>query len=159
MENITPLSRRQWLALAASALPLTSWAAWPDRSMRLVVPYAAGRGADNAARVVAQRLGDRPALTPKHSASAWSTYRFTPLWRVGGGVNYRGEQNPDQNRNLTAQAFTTFDAMAEHAVTDNTTVKLNISNLTNKLYADALYRGFYTPGAPRRIELSLKSMF
>ena len=106
-----------------------------------------------------QQAGDRPALTPKHSASAWSTYRFTPLWRVGGGVNYRGEQNPDQNRNLTAQAFTTFDAMAEHAVTDNTTVKLNISNLTNKLYADALYRGFYTPGAPRRIELSLKSMF
>ena len=58
MENITPLSRRQWLALAASALPLTSWAAWPDRSMRLVVPYAAGGGADNAARVVAQRLGE-----------------------------------------------------------------------------------------------------
>ena len=26
-------------------------------------------------------------------------------------------------------------------------------------YADALYRGFYVPGAPRRVELTFKSMF
>lgn len=54
----TPLSRRHCLALSASVLPLTAWAAWPDRTLRLVVPYAAGGGADNAARVVAQRLGE-----------------------------------------------------------------------------------------------------
>lgn len=113
----------------------------------------------NIVRGASQQVGDRPALTPKHSASAWSTYRLSPTWRIGGGLNYRGEQTPDQNRNVTAPAFTTVDAMAELALTDSALVKLNISNLTNKLYADALYRGFYTPGAPRRIELSLKSLF
>ena len=107
----------------------------------------------------AQVKGDRPALTPKHSASLWSTYRLNSSWRVGSGLNYRGEQNPDGARTKVAEAFTTVDAMAEYALNDSNLLKLNVSNLTNKLYADALYRGFYAPGAPRRVELSWKSMF
>lgn len=58
MTPTAPLSRRQLLALSACALPSLAWAAWPERSLRLVVPYAAGGGADNAARIVAQRLGE-----------------------------------------------------------------------------------------------------
>ena len=107
----------------------------------------------------AQGKGDRSALTPKHSASLWTTYRISPLWRLGSGLNYRGEQNPDGARTKTAAAFTTVDAMAEYTLNDANVLKFNISNLTNKLYADSLYRGFYAPGAPRRIELSWKSMF
>ena len=107
----------------------------------------------------AQGKGDRSALTPKHSASLWTTYRITPLWRVGSGFNYRGEQNPDGARTKTAAAFTTVDAMAEYTMNDANVLKFNVSNLTNKLYADSLYRGFYAPGAPRRVELSWKSMF
>jgi catecholate siderophore receptor len=107
----------------------------------------------------AQGKGDRSALTPKHSASLWTTYRIAPLWRVGSGLNYRGEQNPDGARTKTAAAFTTVDAMAEYTLNDANVLKFNVSNLTNKLYADSLYRGFYAPGAPRRMELSWKSMF
>ena len=107
----------------------------------------------------AQVEGDRPALTPKHSASLWTTYRVAPLWRVGTGLNYRGAQNPDQQRAYTADAFTTADAMVEHTLSDNTVVKLNVTNLTNKLYADQLYRSFYVPGASRRLELSVKALF
>jgi catecholate siderophore receptor len=107
----------------------------------------------------AQGKGDRPALTPKHSASLWSTYRINTTWRVGGGLNYRGDQNPDGARNGYAQAFTTLDTMAEYTLNDANVIKFNVSNLTNKLYADSLYRGFYAPGAPRRVELSWKSMF
>jgi catecholate siderophore receptor len=106
-----------------------------------------------------QQKGDRSALTPKHSASLWTTYRITPLWRVGSGLNYRGQQNPEGARTKVAAAFTTVDAMAEYTVNDANVLKLNVSNLTNKLYADSLYRGFYVPGAPRRVELSWKSMF
>lgn len=58
MTHTNHLSRRQLLTLSTCALPSLSWAAWPDRSLRLVVPYAAGGGADNAARIVAQRLGE-----------------------------------------------------------------------------------------------------
>lgn len=107
----------------------------------------------------AQQEGDRPALTPKHSASLWTTYRLMPKLRVGAGLNYRGEQNPDGNRALVAPSFTTVDAMAEYNVTDATSLKLNVTNLTDKLYADSLYRGFYAPGAPRAVQLTLKTLF
>jgi catecholate siderophore receptor len=112
-----------------------------------------------AAGTGAQGKGDRSALTPKHSASLWTTLRINPLWRLGSGLNYHGEQNPDGARTKTAAAFTTVDAMAEYTLNDVNVLKFNISNLTNKLYADSLYRGFYAPGAPRRVELSWKSMF
>jgi catecholate siderophore receptor len=46
--------------------------------------------------------------------------------------------------------------MLEHTLNDTALVKLNVSNLSNKLYIDQLYRGFYIPGASRRMELSLK---
>jgi catecholate siderophore receptor len=107
----------------------------------------------------AQRLGDRPGLTPKHSASLWTTYRVAPMWRVGFGVNHRGKQNPEGNRNVTAPAFTTADAMVEYLMSESTTLKLNVNNLADKLYADTLYRGFYAPGAARTVQLTLKTAF
>ena len=107
----------------------------------------------------AQVKGDRPGLTPRHSASLWSTYIIAPQWRIGGGLNYRSEQNPDGQRIYTAKAFTTVDLMAERTMNDSTLVKLNITNLTNLLYVDQLYRGFYIPGVGRRAEISLKKMF
>ncbi|TSE20393.1 putative TonB-dependent receptor BfrD [Tepidimonas alkaliphilus] len=108
---------------------------------------------------VVERVGDRPGLTPKHSLSAWTTYRVAPQWRLGLGVNHRSEQSPVGNRTVVAPAFTTLDGMVEYTVDERTTVKLTVNNLTDKLYADGLYRGFYTPGAPRRVFLSLKTVF
>ena len=61
----------------------------------------------------AQREGDRPALTPKHSASLWTTYMVMPKLRIGGGLNYRGKQNPEGARHVTADSLVTFDAMAD----------------------------------------------
>ncbi|MFN3915020.1 MAG: TonB-dependent receptor [Aquabacterium sp.] len=107
----------------------------------------------------AQRKGDRPALTPKRSASFWTTYQLTPKWRVGGGVNYRSEQNPEGNRTVEADAFTTFDLMTEYSFNEAVSIKINGTNVTNRVYADGLYRGFYTPGAPRTITATMKVLF
>ncbi|GAB3189198.1 TonB-dependent receptor [Hydrogenophaga aquatica] len=107
----------------------------------------------------APRQGDRPGLTPKHSLSAWTTYRVAPQWRVGLGATYRSEQTPLTSRINTARAFTVWDSMVEYTVDEHTTVKLNVSNLTDKTYADSLYTGFYTPGAPRKVMLSVKTVF
>jgi len=113
----------------------------------------------NAAGTGAQVKGDRPGLTPKHSASLWSTWRATGKLRLGAGLTYRSEQNPEGARHVTAPAFTTVDAMAEYAFNDDLSVKLNASNLGDKQYADSLYRGFFTPGAPRSVQLSVKATF
>lgn len=107
----------------------------------------------------AQVQGDRPGLTPKHSGSIWSTYVVTPQVRVGAGLTYRGAQNPEGSRAMEASGFATADAMVEYSFNDKTSVKLNVTNLTNKLYADTLYRGFYGAGAGRAVQVTLKSRF
>ena len=107
----------------------------------------------------AQVKGDRPGLTPRNSGSVWTTYRVMPKLRFGLGANYRSSQNPEGSRAVKAKGFVTFDAMAEYSFTDTMSLKLNVSNLTDKKYADGLYRGFYTPGQPRRVMLTFKALF
>jgi tripartite-type tricarboxylate transporter receptor subunit TctC len=56
------LPRRQFLSVAVAALataPRLAWAqAYPDRPVRMIVPYAAGGPTDVITRLVAQRLSD-----------------------------------------------------------------------------------------------------
>jgi tripartite-type tricarboxylate transporter receptor subunit TctC len=58
-EKTLMLNRRHFLMVAVALLPSLAVAAWPDRPIRFVVPYAPGGGADSAARIVAQRLSEQ----------------------------------------------------------------------------------------------------
>lgn len=100
--------------------------------------------------------GDRPGLTPKHSGSLWNTYQLTPQWRLGLGVNHRGSQTPTGSKLIRGDDFTTFDVMGEYTINWRTSLRLNVTNVTNRLYADQLYTGFYVPGAARSAQLTLK---
>lgn len=103
--------------------------------------------------------GTRPSLTPEHSGTVWNTYQITSQWRVGLGVNFRGEQTPIRNPGWTVDSYVTADLMAEYRINDRFTVKGNVSNITNKLYADALYSGHYIPGAGRTVQMTLNAKF
>ena len=99
--------------------------------------------------------GNRPSLTPVHSGSFWTTYQFAPQWRAGAGLTARGGQQPIRNPGFHAKGFVIGDLMLEYqAVRDVLSYKLNVSNLGNKLYADALYPGHYIPGAGRLVQLT-----
>ena len=51
------INRRQALSLTA-LLPLAAHASWPQRPVRIVVPFAPGAGTDAMGRLLAQKLGE-----------------------------------------------------------------------------------------------------
>lgn len=110
-------------------------------------------GAPGSTPGVAEGAGTRSSLTPRHSGTVWTTYKIG-AWRVGGGLNARSSQTPNRNPGFAADGFVTADLMAEYTVNRDVSVKLNVTNVTNKLYADMLYTGHYIAGAPRQIQLS-----
>ena len=125
------------------------------------LPIARVDDAASTVNTVGNRVGDRPGLSPRHSGTIWTTYQVTPKWRVGGGLNFRTRQAA---ADVTAPAwqapgFVTADLMTEYAFTPDVTLKANVSNLTDKLYADSLYRGHYVPGAGRLVQVSLAVKF
>jgi catecholate siderophore receptor len=115
---------------------------------RIDEAYKTPGGNDN------ERTGARPSLTPLFSAALWNTYQINGQWRVGAGLNYRGAQTPNRNPGWEAPAFTTADVMAEYRYDEKLVFKGNVSNLTNKLYADQLYTSFYVPGAGRLVQVT-----
>ncbi len=98
--------------------------------------------------------GTRPSNTPYHSGSLWNTYQLDSQWRVGFGLNFRGRQTPIRNPGWEVPAWVTADVMVEYQASDKFTLKANISNITNALYADQLYTGHYIPGAGRLVQLT-----
>lgn len=125
------------------------------------MPIANVDKAASTATTVGNRVGDRPGLTPRHSGTVWNTYQLTPQWRVGAGVNFRSRQAP---ADVTAPAwqapgFVTADVLVEYIINTQFTLKANVSNITNKLYAESLYRGHYIPGAGRLAQLTLVAGF
>uniref|UniRef100_UPI00286AF33F TonB-dependent receptor n=1 Tax=Roseateles sp. TaxID=1971397 RepID=UPI00286AF33F len=103
----------------------------------------------------AELQGARPSLSPRHTGTLWSTYQLTTALRIGAGLNARSSQTPNRNPGWSAPAFVTGDLMAEYAVLPGRfTLKANLSNVTDKLYADSLYTGHYIPGAGRTLALT-----
>lgn len=69
------IDRRQMLAAAAglASFAMPAWAAWPERPVSIVVPYAPGGAADLVARAVGERMSEtlrQPVLVVNHSGAA-----------------------------------------------------------------------------------------
>lgn len=128
----------------------------PDAKVSKAAPCPATGACSQGA--AGERVGDRPALTPVHSGSAWTTVQLTSQWRVGGGVTFRGRQTPTRSE-FEVRSFVVADLMAEYAYSDALTFKANMSNVSNKLYADALYPGHYIPGAGRLTQVTASYKF
>ncbi len=58
-----------------------------------------------------------------------------------------------------APGYATFDVMAEYTFNPTFTLKANVSNVGDKLYANSLYRGHYIPGAGRLYQMALIAKF
>lgn len=109
-----------------------------------------------------QYRGLRARNTPRATFNLWTTYEFMPKWKVGGGVEMKGERygygsNSASLTNTlftvgpnTAPGYARWDAMLAYD-TQHWGVQLNVKNLFDKEYYDALYDngGFVVPGNGR----------
>lgn len=111
-------------------------------------------------------VGQRARNTPVYTLNLWTTYKLAGGWKLGGGVEAKGDRyayvpsgagavptlpgsaafHPN-----TAPAYARWDAMLAYEQ-KTWSVKLNIQNLFDKLYYDAVYDngGFTVPGTRRK---------
>lgn len=115
-------------------------------------------------------IGQRARNTPKYTFNLWSTYKLGGGWKIGGGVEAKGDRlgfNPSGAGAVptlpgstafhpnTAPAYARWDAMAAYEQ-KTWGVRLNVKNLFDKVYYDALYDngGFTVPGTRRQLILT-----
>ncbi len=105
--------------------------------------------------------GRVPANTPTNSASLWSTYAISPEWEIGGGVNYVGARYANNTDTVRVGSYARLDALVAYHQ-PKYDVRLNLLNLANRLYYDALIPsdgGRAVPGIGRTAMLSVDYHF
>ncbi|MCE3255580.1 MAG: TonB-dependent siderophore receptor [Rickettsiaceae bacterium] len=114
-------------------------------------------------------VGLAPANTPKVSGNIWTTYKLTPEFKIGGGVDFVGERTafstsgaPGTMPNVRKVAgYARYDAMAEWSKKQYS-VRLNVFNLLNKEYYDSIYQtsgAHAIPGIDRSAQVTVGYKF
>ena len=115
-------------------------------------------------------IGERPRNTPEYTFNLWSTYKLGDGWKVGGGVEVKGDRygyNPSGAGAIptlppdtgfhpnTAPSYYRWDAMVAYEQKD-WGARLNIKNLLDEVYYDAIYDNgpFTVPGSGRQFILT-----
>ncbi|MFA6739942.1 MAG: TonB-dependent siderophore receptor [Arcobacteraceae bacterium] len=105
-------------------------------------------------------------FSPEHTATLWTTYKFTPIFNVGVGARYVGTQTVTTSTTSTApitkiEEYTVYDVMASYKFNKNLTYQLNVYNLTDEEYVSNMNNAGrrYTPGASRSGLLTLAYKF
>jgi catecholate siderophore receptor len=107
-------------------------------------------------------VGLRPRNTPRYTGNLWTTYRLTEAWRVGGGIEAKGNRLAYGTGGTTqvgisqAPSYVRTDLMLAYEQ-PRYDVRLNVLNVFNKRYYEALYEngGFAVPGTERAFQLTV----
>jgi catecholate siderophore receptor len=105
--------------------------------------------------------GHVPANTPRNTLALWSTYAITPHWEIGGGPTYMSPRYASNTNYVQVPGYTRWDATAAYHA-KKYDVRLNLLDLTNKMYYDALIQsdgGRSVPGIGRTLLATLDYRF
>jgi catecholate siderophore receptor len=105
------------------------------------------------------QLGRELPNTPKHNFTLWTTYDVTPDWTVGGGVTYASDAWVNTTNTAYVPDYWKVDLMTSYRVTKNSTLQLNIYNLTDAKYFAQYYGGQAVPASGRWAMLSYRVHF
>ena len=100
--------------------------------------------------------GNRLALAPEVSGNLWTTVRLPHNIRLGGGLRYTDAAFISTANTIAIPAYTVADALVEAPVGERLTLRLNIYNLTDRVYIRNINNnaGRYNPGSPRAFLLT-----
>ena len=175
---LTKKRRTDGLELEAAGRITDEWEVFAGLALMdsRILEVAENRNAVTGVVTVADaRLkGQRSRNAPPYTANLWTTYALTGNWKVGGGIEAKGRRfvyqpsttnasslftNGEFNPN-TAPAYARVDTLIAYEQ-KSYTVRLNVQNLLNKVYYDALYDngGFAVPGTGRRALLTFEYKF
>lgn len=113
--------------------------------------------------------GKRFPNTPEHSFSAFTSYKVTPDFTVGGGANYMGKVYGGYSDTRTIQSgavvvtkelaryapsYWRFDGNASYKINDMFQLQVNVQNIFNKRYFDKAYASHYVNQAAGRTAIA-----
>ena len=99
----------------------------------------------NTATEVGNRLGN----VPKHSGSLWTLYTLPQGIEIGGGVRYVSSRYTNVSNTRKVGDYWLADATIGYNINAKTTLRVNVFNIFDERYADALSGGHFIPGAGR----------
>ncbi|MBI2381644.1 MAG: TonB-dependent siderophore receptor [Gammaproteobacteria bacterium] len=106
------------------------------------------------------KAGASLAQVPKHSASLWNRYDFSPAWGAGLGVIYRDEIYASTDNTVALPSFTRYDAALYYTASKTLKLQANVENLGDKTYyASANGNNNIAPGSPRALRVSATLRF
>ncbi|MBR0646481.1 Bug family tripartite tricarboxylate transporter substrate binding protein [Plastoroseomonas hellenica] len=111
-------SRRHLLALAGASLASPALAAWPERPIRVVVPYAAGGNVDTVARLMQPRLAERlgqPVVVENRTGAGGSIGAELVARARADGYSLLAGSNGPLTVNPVVQARLPYDPMRDFA--------------------------------------------
>ncbi len=111
----------------------------------------------------AANVGRRFANIPRHSANLLATVLVTGNFEIGGQVHYQSAVYGGTLASGTAHfpGYTRFDLVARWKPIDRVEARINVNNVTDKTYYDAIYRSgspfaYVAPGRSAVLTLSVK---
>lgn len=127
---------------------------------QLMGGYAYQTGEITSTQSATALAGNRLAQLPRHSASLWNRYDFTPAFGVGLGIVHRGAIFANVDNAVELPAFTRFDAAVYWTLAPALQLQLNIENLTDRRYfASAHNNNNISPGTPRSAWIGVNYRF
>jgi len=94
--------------------------------------------------------GNRLKFIAKSSMSAWSTYRITDQFTLGGGANYMSHRWMNDANTIGVPAYWRFDAMATYRVNRQLDFRLNVLNIGDKTIYEGSHVGIFANVGPGR---------
>ncbi len=117
---------------------------------------------ENVGGVATSRAGNRPTNAPNVSSNVFVVYAPITRLRLQAGLRYVGSVYTDNSNSAANRLpeYVVYDAGASFAVNDKVDVRLNLYNLTDKLYATNAYNpGQWILGRPRAVDVTVSARF